>query len=350
MRIAFELLAVVCIVFTLLPFLRYEHWLIRMFDFPRLQILVLAAVAVTGMLAYSPALTTVQWVIMCTTVIAIIFQSIRVLPYTVVGKKRTFDGSPGNGRSAVSIMSANVLMTNTAHEKLVALVKREDPDMVLTLETDEYWEKSLSILEKDRPYTLKCPKDNLYGMHLYSRLPLHDAEIRYLIEDDVPSVRAVVELPSGDRFTFYGLHPRPPAPQENETSLERDAELIVVAKEVEQLNGAVIVAGDLNDVAWSHTSRLFQRISGLLDPRMGRGFFNTFPAQYMLLRCPLDHVFHSADLQLLKLHRTGPIGSDHFPIHIQLVLTPEKNNGNSPPAPDAEDRKEADRKVANGTS
>ena len=222
--------------------------------------------------------------------------------------------------------------------------------MVLTLETDKHWEKSLSVLEKDRPYTLRCPKDNLYGMHLYSRLPLHDGEIRYLIEDDVPSVRTEVELPSGERFTFYGLHPRPPAPKENETSIERDAELIVVAKEVEQLNGAVIVAGDLNDVAWSHTSRLFQRISRLLDPRMGRGFFNTFPAQYMLLRCPLDHVFHSTDLRLLKLHRAGPIGSDHFPIFIQLVLAPGADNGNTPPKPDAQDRKEANRKVANGTS
>ncbi|HQZ43567.1 MAG TPA: 50S ribosome-binding GTPase, partial [Flavobacteriales bacterium] len=122
MRIAFEVLAVGCIVFTLLPFLRYEHWLIRMFDFPRLQILVLATVAITGMLAYYTALTTVQWIIAGITVIAFLFQLSRMLPYTVFGKKRAQDGIAGNGRSVVSIMSANVLMTNSAHHELLALI------------------------------------------------------------------------------------------------------------------------------------------------------------------------------------------------------------------------------------
>ena len=76
--------------------------------------------------------------------------------------------------------------------------------------------------------------------------------------------------------------------------------------------------GDLNDVAWSRTTRLFQRISGLLDPRVGRYFMNTFHADYPLLRWSLDHIFHSTDFGLVEMKRLSHIGSDHFPIYVVL--------------------------------
>ena len=76
--------------------------------------------------------------------------------------------------------------------------------------------------------------------------------------------------------------------------------------------------GDLNDVAWSRTTRLFQRISGLLDPRVGRYFMNTFHADYPLLRWSLDHIFHSTDFALVDMKRLAHIGSDHFPIYVVL--------------------------------
>ena len=83
-----------------------------------------------------------------------------------------------------------------------------------------------------------------------------------------------------------------------------------------------IVAGDLNDVAWSPTSELFVRLSGLLDPRTGRGFYNSYNAKSRLFRYPLDHVFHSKHFKLVRLERCPPIGSDHFPILIELQYVP----------------------------
>ena len=176
------------------------------------------------------------------------------------------------------------------------------------------------------PYSVKCPLDNLYGMHVYSRLALERTQIRYLVEDKVPSIHALLTLKSGDKVDVHFLHPAPPSPSENPESAERDAELVIVARSVADTDVPVIVTGDLNDVAWSRTTQLFRKVSGLLDPRIGRGAFNTFHADYPLMRWPLDHLFHSQHFTLRDIKRLPSIGSDHFPLLTRLTFCPAQSD------------------------
>ena len=225
----------------------------------------------------------------------------------------------------IRIMTANVLTPNRNAKALIELVRENVPDILVTLESDLWWQAKLDTLEPDYPYTIKCPLDNLYGMHVYSRLPLADSKIDYLVEPDIPSMHTLLTLPSGDKIRHHFLHPAPPSPTENDESSERDSELIIVAKSVAEADTPVIVTGDLNDVAWSETTRLFRKISGLLDPRIGRGMFNTFHADYWSMRWPLDHLFHSHHFTLSKICRLAGFGSDHFALFTELVLETGNN-------------------------
>jgi endonuclease/exonuclease/phosphatase (EEP) superfamily protein YafD len=132
-------------------------------------------------------------------------------------------------------------------------------------------------------------------------------------------------------------------------STMRDAELLSVAKEIKELGDVpVIVAGDFNDVAWSRSTHLFQRTGGLLDPRVGRGLFNTWDSGNWLLRYPLDHVFASRHFFLVELQRLPDIGSDHFPILVVLDYDSGSSVENDAPQPKAGDEEEAEEAIEKG--
>lgn len=331
---------------TLLPLSRHEAWWVRGLDFPRLQLAVLALALLAAEAALLDRGRWETWAVMAAALASLAYQAWWIVPYTPLFPREVAPAPGGGGDDALGVLAVNVLTPNRNAGALLRLVRRERPDVLVAVETDRWWQERLDALEPEYPYALKCPLDNLYGMHVYSRLPLEDARVQFLVEPGVPSMHAVAVLRSGRRVRMHFLHPRPPSPTENPESSERDAELVAVGKSAAGAELPVVVTGDLNDVAWSATTRLFRKVSGLLDPRVGRGMYNTFHARWPFLRWPLDHLFHSAHFTLARMERLPGVGSDHFPILVRLVLSPGEaaENGAAPEA-DAGDREWAREKA-----
>ena len=315
-----EIIAVLVIWLTFWSLIPRNEWWIRGADFPRLQILFLGVIAFILLLVWDQPWNLTRKIIFIGLMAALAYQLKMVLPYTFIWKKQVKHVRKHqlNPDRQISLIISNVLTTNNKYQLLLEQIQKYQPDLVLTLESDRVWQKALSVIEKDYPYRVPVPLDNLYGMHLYSRLELKDTEVKFILSDEIPSIHTTVILRSGQPVQLYCLHPKPPSPTEAKDSTLRDAELLIVGDQIKDLDESCIVMGDLNDVAWSRTTRLFQRMSGLLDPRVGRHFVNTFHADYPLLRWSLDHIFHSTDFALVRMKRLPHIGSDHFPVYVVL--------------------------------
>jgi len=329
---------------TVIPFIRHDYWIFRVFEYPRLQKLTLSILIFGTLLIYFPPIGFWQTALSICLFINICYLSYLILPYTVFGKKQLISSKNPVNDNNINILIANVYQENKKSKDYHKLIKRYQPDLVLMVETNLWWQKEMDSLSATYPYQILEPLENTYGMLMYSKFPV-EGKIHYLVEPDIPSIIAEVSLASGQRVKLFCLHPKPPVPQENPRSTERDKEILLAATMAKESKLPVIVMGDLNDVAWSYTTELFGKISGLLDPRRGRGFFNSFNAKYFFLRFPLDHIFCSANFALKSIKRLERCGSDHFPMGVNLEFAPQVEKFNEHLVPTAEEVETAEEKL-----
>lgn len=333
---------------TYFPLVKLDYWWIRIFDYPRLQKLVIIIgliICWISSLGWSTSVEAYIWI--GALGISAIYLSTKVWPFSPLGKKM-IETVPYSEESGISILVGNVYQYNKKYHKALSLVKKVNPDLIFFVETDKAWERGLSEIENDYPTQIKIPLDNTYGLLLYTRMEIVRQEINYLIDEEVPSLEIDVKLRNGKIITIYAIHPTPPVPSENEKSTERDAEILLVGKKSKENPKPSLVIGDLNDVAWSYTTELFLKNSEMADPRRGRGLFNTFHAKVPLFRWPLDHIFLSKEFGLASLKVQNEINSDHFPISLKAVLTPSDDTETM--EADGEEKEEAREKISNGLS
>ncbi|WP_207896658.1 endonuclease/exonuclease/phosphatase family protein [Flaviaesturariibacter flavus] len=319
MDILYLALASLLLVTALLPLVPHPHWVFRIWEFGRIQALVLQLLTIVlGFVAAEH--DTRFWILQGALCVLAGGNIVTLFPYTRL--YRVPPPPSRKGRGDVSLLSVNVYQFNNEHHRLLDLVREKQPDILLTMESNKAWEDALAPLDADYPHSLKIPMENTYGMHFYSRLKVRRLQAHYFVSDDLPSIEAELEDPAGLRFTVFCVHPAPPSPTEEETARERDGELLSVAKKVKEHNGHALVVGDFNNVAWARSSVLFRKESGLIDPRIGRGFVSTFHAKYKFLRFPIDLFFHSPEVFVEEFCTLRPIGSDHLPLYCHFLYQP----------------------------
>lgn len=324
MRVATLLLSLFSILVTALPLIRTDEWWIRIWDFPRAQIAVICFISIVLVIVYFRKFRIAATVLTVLLLAAFIYQASLIYRYTPLYPIQAKSAINPDPQNSFSILQSNVKMDNDNFEEFRNLVARYDPDVILINEPDERWAAEIKEFDEKYPHYLKHPLDNTYGMILYSKFPFKKSEINFLVKDSIPSMFAILILPSGKEVNLHCLHPEPPKPGTD--TYERDTEILIVGRRVREEDKPAIVVGDLNDVAWSYTSELFQEYSQLLDPREGRGLYNTYNAFIPVFRYPLDHFFYSKNFALISLSKLDKFGSDHFPMLLEVEFLPQMEN------------------------
>lgn len=340
-------LAVLLSVVTALPWVRSGWWVVRVCDFPRVQfgmVCLLGVVAVGFLMVVGyrsvPMAVALGLFGACT-----IVQAVYVVPFLPIWPDTVPGATQSAGDERVRVLISNLDYENEQREEVARWLGGYDLDLLVLVEVDDEWMAALGDVRERYEHRLEAVRPEGLGIVLWSKMELSDATVEHLVSDDRPSLRAMIHLPNGWRFAINAVHPTPPGLEgddgDRQDSRKRDAELILLAKRIaDEPRTARLVVGDLNDAAWSHTTRLFLRLSGMMDPRRGRGLFSTYPASRPLLRFPIDHVFVSDGFRVRDLRRETAPGSDHLAMFADLELTETEGVSPDPEKSDREDGEE----------
>lgn len=339
-------LIAVLVIISLLPLIETNIWWIRYLDFPRLQLAILLVLLLALFLALRPGGGRLGWAGLLLAVIGLGYHAYKLYPYSGVFQKMAIEPDTCQNTPVLRVMVANVQRRNENAEEFLNLVSEADPDLLLVLETDAWWDEHLAPLRDQFAEKLQyIPEEHaFYGMHLFSKLELVAPEFRLLFDADTPTIFTQLRLPEGEMAQFVGLHPRPPQAWSQPTTM-RDAHLLASALEARASDEPTILAGDFNAVPWERVNRRAMRIGGLLDPRVGRGIYPTYDANSLFMSWPLDQVLFEDAFALGAFERLPSFGSDHYPIVVDLCHAPEASVLQAAPEMEASDLQEAETSI-----
>ncbi len=297
----------VCVVAcTLAGFFGGMHWLLELTTHFRVQYLVLLAV-MSGLLFFGRRKRMAVLYLSCAMLNAVV-----VAPWLIPASKTKPVGD------SLRLMVLNVHTANTRHDLVLEEIRRLKPDVLLLMEVDSAWVQALQGLAEIFPNRLIEPREDNFGIALFSRLPLKTPQVvEWTGDSGVPSITAEVEV-SGQSLFFIGTHPVPPASEGN--SRLRNEQLVKIAETVSQQKLPVVVAGDLNATPWSPHFQKFEKAASLKDTGRRSGWHPTWPVDFPPLWIPLDHclVSHAIPYAVRTVGKNA--GSDHYPIIVDIVL------------------------------
>lgn len=222
------------------------------------------------------------------------------------------------GTTSLRLFTANLQYRNPYTAAIAEEIREAKPDLVLLQELSPRSGEGIAasgVLD-DYEHSVVRPSNGAFGMGVWSRLPLSDAQVAEVAE----ATMILVDVEVGGRpVALCSVHTVAPLG----AARERWRRQLDWLERVAGRRSPLIMAGDFNATRWHR--RLARLLSGGLDDaheRAGRGWAATWPRN----RAPLpplmllDHVLVSPSIGVVAVREGDGAGSDHRPVLVDLVV------------------------------
>jgi len=232
-------------------------------------------------------------------------------------------GSPADAAvewPSIRVMSFNLLSTNDDYPDVIDYIESVDPDLVLLHEASRPWEVAMESAGLDYELVRPRSEDLIFGTLVLVKASSVEA-ISYGFSSSSARAVELTYTPEGwtESLSVLGTHPL--APTDRERADLRDAQLEFAGEWATSQTGAFVVVGDFNATPWSWPFRRLMESTDLRNSQIGFGLQPSFSADAnLLLRVPIDHLLHSPALEVIDRELGPRLGSDHFPLLVDLQL------------------------------
>ncbi len=214
--------------------------------------------------------------------------------------------------SGIKIGLYNVLTQNTNYELFLEELKTEAPDIAVVQEVNSDWLEKIKAIKKEYAYNLEYPRDDNFGIAIYSKYPFNSSNIEFWTLYDIPVLSINIK-----NMQLYCVHTLPPTSRQY-FSIRNEMLKNIAAKFNNKQS--IIIAGDFNTTRFSHAYKTAIEKTGALDVQSAQknlsGTWSTkFPA---LFRISLDHILISSGLSAKDFKIGKNFGSDHLPIYATI--------------------------------
>jgi endonuclease/exonuclease/phosphatase (EEP) superfamily protein YafD len=216
----------------------------------------------------------------------------------------------------ITVLSFNVLAGNSRYRAVTNYIKSVDPDVVFLHEAYQPWEEAVEVADLGYDITRSRTEELIFGTLVLTR---PGAQVRsYGFASGQRRGVEVLQMVGDRQVAVLGIHPlAPTGPGRTEL---RDGQLDWAGEWADSQSGPTVVTGDFNATLWSHAYRELQRRGGLTESMRGFGLQPSYPVGVPLLRVPIDNLLHSADLATVSRQLGPSLGSDHFPLFVELAV------------------------------